>query len=132
MELIGFEPAHTNGEIVLMDTIFVSSGEVTMNVILDLEGYKVLPAGQNELVLHDITGKTSLGSETITKEEFKVKVKSDYPDPDVYMEIYITMEDPENPGLFLIKRAYLDFPVAQIPKAESVQEQIYKPSLLPF
>jgi hypothetical protein len=130
--LVGFEPAHTGGEIVLMDTIFVSGKDVGMHVILDLEGYKIAPEGQNELVLHDVTGKARLDSEVIKKEEFVVFVNSDYPDMDLYLEVYLTIEHPENPGLFLIKRAYLDFPVSKTDVADVVQEQIYKPSLLPY
>jgi hypothetical protein len=53
-------------------------------------------------------------------------------DPDIYLEIYMTLEHPENKGLFLIKRAYLDIPIARQPGAETVQEQIYKPNLLPY
>ncbi len=129
--LIGFEAAHTGNEVVLMDTIFLSNQDVRMNVILDLEGYKIIKDGQNELVLHDLTGKVKLDSETLSKEEFTISVKSDYPDLDLYLEVYITMEHPENPGLFLIKRAYLDFPVSKVDVAEPQQEQIYKPTLLP-
>lgn len=130
--LVGFEPAHTGGEVVLMDTIFVSNKDVSMHVIFDLEGYKIVPEGQNELVLHDVTGKSRLDSEVISKEEFVVSVNSDYPDMDLYVEVYITMEHPENPGLFLIKRAYLDFPVSKTDVADIVQEQIYKPTLMPY
>jgi hypothetical protein len=129
--LVGFEAAHTGNEVVLMDTIFLSQKDVRMNVILDLEGYKIVKEGQNELVLHDVSGKAKLDSETITKEEFDISVNSDYPDMDLYLEVYITMEHPENPGLFLIKRAYLDFPVSKVNAAEPQQEQIYKPTLMP-
>lgn len=129
--LIGFEPAHTGAEVVLMDSIFVSGKESRMNVILDLEGYKIVPEGQNELVLHDITGKVKLDSEKISKEEFGISVNAEYQELDVYLEIYLTLEHPENPGLYLIKRAYLDFPLSRNESDDPLQEQIYKPSLLP-
>jgi hypothetical protein len=54
-----------------------------------------------------------------------------YAYPDIYLEVYLTLEHPENKGLFLIKRAYLDFPVVPSDNPENLQEQIYKPILLP-
>jgi len=107
-------------------------GSVQLHMLLDLEGYKIVPAGQNELLPMDVSGKLKLDSETIRKEEFTITVDPEYPDLDIYLEVYLTLEHPENKGLFLIKRAYLDIPIAKQPGAETLQEQIFKPNLLPY
>jgi len=132
MEMVGFDAAHTYGELVVMDSVFLDGSDIRMNVILDLEGYEIVKAGQNELISHDMTGKVRLKSETIHQKEFSFTVEGDYPDVEIYMEMYLTLEKPEEPGVFIIKRAYLDFPVTQSKKAESLEEQIYKPNLLPY
>jgi DNA-binding beta-propeller fold protein YncE len=131
-ELVGFDAAHTNGDIVLLDSLFLGSNPVQMHVLLDLEGYKIVPAGQNELLPMDVSGKLKVDSETIRKEEFTLTVDPEYPDLDIYVEVYLTLEHPENKGLFLIKRAYLDIPISKQDGAETLQEQIFKPNLLPY
>ena len=130
-ELVGFDAAHTNGDLVLLDSLYLGSNTVQMRVLLDLEGYSIVAAGQNELIPGDVSGKIKVDSETIRKEEFTITIDPDYPDLDIYMEVYLTLEHPENKGLFLIKRAYLDIPIAKLPGAETLQEQIFKPNLLP-
>ncbi len=131
-ELVGFDAAHTNGDVVLLDSLFLGSKPVQLHVLLDLEGYKIVSAGQNELLPMDVSGKIKVDSETIRKEEFTITVDHDYPDLDIYLEVYLTLEHPENKGLFLIKRAYLDIPIAKQQGAETLQEQIFKPNLLPY
>jgi len=130
-ELVGFDAEHTNGDLVLLDSLYLGSNTVQMRVLLDLEGYSIVAAGQNELIPGDVSGKIKVDSETIRKEEFTITIDPDYPDLDIYMEVYLTLEHPENKGLFLIKRAYLDIPIAKLPGAETLQEQIFKPNLLP-
>ena len=132
MEMVGFDAAHTYGELVVMDSVFLDGADIRMNVILDLEGYEIVKVGQNELISHDMTGKVRLKSEMISQKEFSFTVEKDYPDVEIYMELYLTLEKPEEPGVFIIKRAYLDFPVTQSKKAESLEEQIFKPNLLPY
>lgn len=131
-ELVGFDAAHTNGDIMLLDSLYLGSNPVELHVLLDLEGYKIVPAGQNELLPMDVSGKMKVDSETIRKEEFTITVQPDYTEPDLYLEVYLTLEHPENKGLFLIKRAYLDIPIAKQQGAETLQEQIVKPNLLPY
>jgi DNA-binding beta-propeller fold protein YncE len=131
-ELVGFDAAHTNGDIMLLDSLYLGSNPVELHVLLDLEGYKIVPAGQNELLPMDVSGKMKVDSETIRKEEFTITVQPDYTEPDIYLEVYLTLEHPENRGLFLIKRAYLDIPIAKQQGAETLQEQIVKPNLLPY
>jgi DNA-binding beta-propeller fold protein YncE len=131
-ELVGFDVANTGGELVLLDSLFLGSQPVNLRVLLDLEGYKIVPQGQNELVPMDITGKIKTDAATIRKEEFTITVDPEYTDPDIYLEFYLTMEKPENKGLFLIKRAYLVIPVIKDEQAEKLQEQIFKPILLRY
>ncbi|MFM7234457.1 MAG: hypothetical protein ACKOZM_07680, partial [Flavobacteriales bacterium] len=131
-ELIGFDVANTGGDLVQLDTLFLANQPVEFKLILDLEGYQIVSQGQNEVFPVDPTGKIKIGSETIRKEEITVKVDPDFPDPDIYIEMYLTLEHPENKGLFLIKRVYLVTPVMKVESAETTQEQIYKPTLLPY
>ncbi|MFM7105261.1 MAG: hypothetical protein ACKOW8_07040, partial [Flavobacteriales bacterium] len=56
MEMVGFDAAHTYGELVVMDSVFLDGADVRMSVILDLEGYELVKVGQNELISHDMTG----------------------------------------------------------------------------
>jgi hypothetical protein len=130
-ELVGFDAAHTNGDLVLLDSLYLGNKAVQLRVLLDLEGYTIVAAGQNELIPGDVSGKIKVDSETIRKEEFTITIDPEYSDLDIYMEVYLTLEHPENKGLFLIKRAYLDIPIAKLPGAETLQEQIFKPNLLP-
>jgi len=117
---------------VQMDSVYVGgSSPLKLHVLLDLEGYKIVPAGQNELVLGDGSGQLKLDTEQPRKEEFTITIDPKYANPDIYLEVYLTLEHPENKGLFLIKRAYLDFPVVPSDNPENLQEQIYKPTLLP-
>lgn len=131
-EIVGFDAAHTNGDLVLMDSVYVGGGStVKLRILMDLEGYKIIPAGQNELILGDVSGILKLNWKEVTSEEFDIIIDPKFADSDIYLEVYLTLEHPENKGLFLIKRAYLVFPVVPIENAESMQEQIYKPNLLP-
>lgn len=130
-ELIGFEAAHTSGEIILMDSLFFGNETVKVNVLLDLAGYKLVKGGQNEVLVNDLSGSIVLDSEVVSKESFSLSIKPNNLDEDIYFEMYLTLEHPENPGLFIIKRAYLDFPVIKDEKAELIQEMIYAPNLLP-
>ena len=130
--LVGFEAAHTYGELILMDSILYSKEDIQVKVLLDLKGYRIVPGGQNEVLMNDITGFASLPSEAIIKESFSIDIKKGYPDGELYVELYLTLEHPETPGLFLIKRAYLDFPIIEVDKSDKVQEQIFSPNLLPY
>lgn len=131
-EIIGFDVANMSGEIVQLDTLFMANEPVDLHVLLDLGGYQIVPQGQNELQLMDVSGKIKTNSGTIRKEEFTLSVDPTYTDPDIYMEFYLTLENPENKGLFLIKRAYILVPVVKADQADRVQEQIYKPILLRY
>ena len=131
-ELVGFDAAHTGGDLALLDTLFMDDKTVQLRVLLDLEGYAIVPQGQNELILGDGSGTIKLDSETVRKEEFTLTVSPEYTDPDIYLEVYLTLENPENKGFFLIKRAYLDIPIGKQQGADILQEQIYKPTLLPY
>ncbi|MFM7310356.1 MAG: hypothetical protein ACKOZY_07090 [Flavobacteriales bacterium] len=129
--LVGFEAANSSGELILMDTIFTGAGNIQMNVIMDLQGYQIVKAGQNEIVLTSVSELVKVKNETIRGDSFSLQVDSAYPDGDVYAELYLTLEHPENPGLYIVKRAYLDFPVLRDSQSETVQEQILNVNLLP-
>ena len=98
---------------------------------MDLQGYQIVKAGQNEIVLTSVSELVKVKNETIRGDSFSLQVDSAYPDGDVYAELYLTLEHPENPGLYIVKRAYLDFPVLRDSQSETVQEQILNVNLLP-
>ena len=131
-EMAPLDPAYASGEVVQMDSVYISTEPVKVHVLLDLHGYTIVPNGRNEAIINDITNKVSITSETITKEEFTFNIKSGFENPDIYVEFYLTLEHPDTPGLYIIKRAYLDFAVLPDEKAEKVQEQVYSLTLLPY
>jgi hypothetical protein len=131
-ELIGFEAATSFGEVAELDTLFLNGYDVRANIILDLEGYEISKLGQNEIIAHDATGKVKLKSEIFSKPELSFMVEADFNEPDIYFELYITLTKPDQPGFYLIKRAYIDIPVVKSKKAEAVQDQIFKPNIMPY
>lgn len=132
-DFVGFEPAHTFGELIGMDSVYLKGKDIKVKVLLDLHGFKLVPDGQNELILNDLTGNVKLTQETLTKEEFSFTIEKAFPDADIYIELYLTLEHPENPGMYIVKRSYLDFPVIHDEEdGDPVQEQIYTPLLLPY
>lgn len=131
-ELIGFEAATSFGEISELDSLFMNGFDIKMTILLDLEGYQLVKSGQNEIISHDATGKVKLRSEVFNKPEISFELERDFSENDVYFELYMTLEKPEEPGLYLIKRAYIFLPIVQSKKSEMIQEQIYKPNLLPY
>jgi len=131
-DLIGFDPAYASGEVIQMDSVLIAKDPVKVNVLLDLHGYKIVPNGRNEAIINDITEKVSISQEVLTKEEFSFNIKTGFENPDIYVEFYLTLEHPETPGLYIIKRAYLDFPVVQDENASKTQEQVYSLNLLPY
>ena len=131
-ELIGFEAATSFGEVAELDTLFLNGYDVRANIILDLEGYEISKLGQNEIIAHDATGKVKLKSEVFSKPELSFVVEADFNEPDIYFELYLTLTKQDQPGFYLIKRAYIDIPVVKSKKAEAVQDQIFKPNILPY
>jgi len=129
-ELIGYESATAAGETVLMDHIKISAAKTTVKVKLDLQGYQIVNEGQNEASLVEVGTAGVMKSETITSDEIMFTI-SDFGGYDVYMEVYLTLQHPENPGVFVVKRAYLDIAADKVEEAPSVQEITYRPNLLP-
>ena len=130
-ELVGFDAANMSGDLVVLDTLFMDNLPTKMHVLLDLEGYKVVAQGQNELIPTDLSGKIVIETDKLMKDEFSITVQPDFSEMDVLFELYLTLENPENKGLFLIKRSYVVLPLAKQKGADLVQEQVLKPSLLP-
>ena len=130
-ELVGFDAANMSGDLVVLDTLFMDKLPAKMHVLLDLEGYKVVAQGQNELIPADMSGKAVIETDKLMKDEFSIIVQPDFTEMDVLFELYLTLENPENKGLFLIKRSYVVLPIAKQEGADLIQEQVLKPSLLP-
>jgi hypothetical protein len=78
-----------------------------------------------------MSGKAVIETDKLMKDEFSIIVQPDFTEMDVLFELYLTLENPENKGLFLIKRSYVVLPIAKQEGADLIQEQVLKPSLLP-
>jgi hypothetical protein len=128
-EIIGEAAAHTEGEVVVADTILVAKSNTKIHVALDLGGYKLVP----EFSLIDMDEYTGAFIETqqVTEDGFDFLVNGRFEGIDVYLELYLLLEDPNNAGVYLIKRSYLSFYIERVSSAPSAQEQVYKVNILP-
>lgn len=130
--LISMEPSHTFGQPVEMDTIFIARETVAVKLKLNLQGYNLLKDGQNYAVIHGSPEAGELLEEQITKDEFSFTVNPNRSDELLYMELYLTLESEQNPGVAIIKRTYLIFQLETTTKADAIQELKYSPDLLPY
>ena len=131
-ELMGETAAHTFGEMVVMDTLFVGSKQSSIHVILDLGGFELVPDGRNEIDMDERITGVIIQDFIVTNDGFSFEISSVFQETDLYMEIYLTLSDPEHPGVFLIKRAYLVYPVFLTDDALQQQEILYSVNLLPY
>lgn len=129
--LISEESAHTYGQAVELDSIFISDKSVQVKVKLNLQGYEIVESELNYLVMHNSPAIGQLKKENITEDEFEFTVNPGQADDAVYIEFYITLEHPDRPGVPIIKRSYLYFPLEHFIEAEAEQEMNYTPDLLP-
>lgn len=129
--LISDEASHTFGQPVEMDTIFVDEDGVAVKVKIDIQGYQILEGGKNLLVMHDATQKGDLLNEQISSDEFGFTINPIKEEDALYLECYLTLENPSKPGVPVIKRAYLFFHLEPATSAEPIQELKYHPDLLP-
>lgn len=122
--------AHTEGEMVVMDTVFIGNRESTITVNLELGGYNMVESGRNEIDINDIPGSYIRDYE-IKDGKFSFQVNNAFTGYDVYVEVYLFLEHPDRPGVYVVKRAYLAFVVSNKPDAPVQQEQLYRVNLLP-
>ncbi|MFM9986242.1 MAG: hypothetical protein ACKVOK_13470 [Flavobacteriales bacterium] len=130
MEVVVEMAAHTEGEMVVMDTVFIGNRESTITVALDLAGYKMVESGRNEIDINDLPG-AYIKDYSIKDDKFSFQVNNKFTGYDVYVEVYMLVESPAHPGVFVAKRAYLAFVVERKADAPVQQEQLYKVNLLP-
>ena len=71
--------------------------------------------------------------ETLSDKDgkFSFQVNNAFTGYDVYVEVYLFLEHPDRPGVYVVKRAYLAFVVSNKPDAPVQQEQLYRVNLLP-
>jgi NHL repeat len=128
-ELIGEVAAHTFGETVIMDTIRVGKKESKIHVALDLGNYKLLNEWSS-VDIDEVTG-AYLPTQNVTEDGFVFGINNRFEGLDVYIEVYLMLEDPDNPGIFIVKRSYLSFVLDRVNNAPAAQEQLYKVNILP-
>ncbi len=128
-ELIGEVAAHTFGESVVMDTLRLSKKESKIHVALDLGNYKLLPEWSS-VDIDEVTG-AYLPTQSVTEDGFTFGINNRFEGLDVYIEVYLMLEDPNNPGIYIVKRSYLSFVLDRVDNAPAAQEQVYKVNILP-
>jgi len=102
--LISIEPSHTFGQPVEMDTIFIARETVAVKLKLNLQGNSIVKDGQNYAVMHGSPEVGELLEEQITKDEFSFTVNPNVSDELLYMELYLTLESAQNPGVAIINK----------------------------
>lgn len=131
-ELMGETAAHTYGEMVVMDTIYASPKAENIHVLLDLGGYEIVPDGRNEIDMDERMTGASISDFVVTNDSFNFSISSVFQQTDLYMELYLTLTDPAHPGVFLVKRSYLVYPVVQSEEQKPGQELLYSVNILPY
>ncbi|MFN0031055.1 MAG: hypothetical protein ACKVOR_02735 [Flavobacteriales bacterium] len=129
-ELIGETAAHTFGETVVMDTITVSRKESKVRVEVDAGKFKILPEW-SYADMDDVTGAFLTQAE-IQNNTFEFSIRDVFQGLDVYIEVYLLLQHPDNPDVHLVKRSYLTFYIDRQETSEPLQEQIYKVNVLPY
>ncbi|HEY8403876.1 MAG TPA: hypothetical protein VIK71_04630 [Flavobacteriales bacterium] len=129
--LISEEQANTYGQLVVLDTVFVSQQTTAVKVQLDLQGYQIKSGGKNLLVMQETPEAVEILTPEIKTPELAFTVLPNKGLDAIYLECYLTLEHPDTPHFQIIKRSYLVFPLEYNPNAEQVQLITYKPDLLP-
>jgi hypothetical protein len=73
-----------------------------------------------------------LNQEEVKEPSFKFKVDQRIEYDEVNIELYLTIEDPLYPGVYLIKRSYLSFPIGRTPGQSGPQELVYDMHIWPY
>ncbi len=131
-EIITIEPSHTFGEPMLMDTVYIADNPVAVKMKIDLQGFEILPGGQNYAVIHGSPVTGELLEEQITQDEIAFTVNPNQTDEMLYLEVYLTLGKASMPDVPIIKRVYLFIQIEKTTSAETIQELRYRPNLLPY
>lgn len=130
-DLIIDKAANSDGELVLMDTIYVSKNPSEIVVHLNIQNCTIAAGGNNEVHIVPFPG-FSLNQEEVKENLFRFKVDQRIESEEVNIELYLTMEDPSYPGVYLIKRSYLNFPVVKDASKSGPQEVVYDMRIWPY
>ncbi len=130
-ELIRERAANSDGELVLMDTVYVGRTASEILVHLNIQNCTIAPGGNNEVHIVPSPG-FSLNQEEVKEPSFKFKVDQRIEYDEVNIELYLTIEDPLYPGVYLIKRSYLSFPIGRTPGQSGPQELVYDMHIWPY
>lgn len=130
-ELINEKAANSDGELVVMDTIYAGRSASEILVHLNIQNCTIAPGGNNEVHIVPMPG-FSLNQEEVKENLFRFKIDQRVEAEEVNIELYLTMEDPAYPGVYLIKRSYLNFPVVRDSSKSGPQEVVYDMHIWPF
>ena len=130
-ELIIEKAANSDGELVVMDTIYAGRSASEILVHLNIQNCTIAPGGNNEVHIVPMPG-FSLNQEEVKENLFRFKIDQRVEAEEVNIELYLTMEDPAYPGVYLIKRSYLNFPVVRDSSKSGPQEVVYDMHIWPF
>jgi hypothetical protein len=130
-ELIIEKAANTDGELVMMDTIYVGRTPSEVVVHLNILSCAIAAEGNNEVHIVPFPG-FSLNQEVVKENAFRFKVDQRVESEEVNIELYLTIEDPAYPGVYLIKRSYLNFPIVKDNSKSGPQEVVYDMHIWPY
>lgn len=138
-QTIGFQPVDAlldlteplaAGDPHYTDSLLVAPGVNRIRVVLNIEGWKLLPSGRNE-VTADVTGGIGLDSEELSGPEFSCSFYPDANDGYVQFELTLTLHSVDNPELIIQKKALYSFEVRIRDDAPANHERVFRPRLLP-
>ena len=115
----------------MMDTVYVGRTASEILVHLNIQNCTIALGGNNEVHIVPSPG-FSLSQEDVKENFFKFKVDQRIEYDEVNIELYLTIEDPLYPGIYLIKRSYLSFPIGRSPSQSGPQEVVYDMHIWPY
>jgi hypothetical protein len=128
-DLWRFADATSGSESIAFDPIRVKEGSrITVN--LDLNGYDILATGLNE-VHDDGTYPIKLDANELYAEEFTFSIREEGFQGAVLVEMYLTLEDAKRKGRYLLKRAFMNFPVEYAEDGAGAVSLDCKPLIVP-
>jgi hypothetical protein len=129
-ELIQEKAANSEGELVVLDSVFVGRGTTEITIHLNTQNCSLVPGGVNELHIVPMPG-FSIVQEEIKENFIKFKLDNRFQSEEANLEVYLTLEDPALPGVYLAKRTYLNVPIGR-DKTIPLQELVYDLHIWPY
>jgi len=112
------------------DSLMVSSGVNRISVQLDLDDWRLLPSGRNE-VTAEVTGGIGIDSEELSGPSFSFSFYPDANDGYIQLEMNLTLRSVKIPELIIQKKILYSFEVKVYEDAPSTHELTFRPRLMP-